>query len=216
MQTSPTINNLVEALVEAKKGFKPIVKNKIHSHYKYPYADLCGILEAIDDSLLNQGLFLTHMVDGALCLTRIIHKSGEFMEVKTPILVARSDGKNDASSWGTALTYARRYGLCALLAITADEDTDGDPDMHLPRKPSTKKTYVDEEEPFIHQGLYPDQADYLENLLKDHGDLKQNMLDFYGVSKIADIPFSKYKEVLSSEALKKLASQPSSPKLNKK
>jgi hypothetical protein len=33
--------------------------------------------------------------------------------------------KNDAQGQGSAITYARRYALCAVLNLVADDDDDG-------------------------------------------------------------------------------------------
>jgi hypothetical protein len=63
------------------------------------------------------------MGDGNYVLkTVVLHESGESMEGCQPVLSAKAD----AQSMGSALTYARRYGLCAALGlVSGDEDDDG-------------------------------------------------------------------------------------------
>jgi hypothetical protein len=53
--------------------------------------------------------------------TRIHHKAGH-VEIFGPVLI-RVVG--DAKAAGSAITYARRYALCAALGIAPDEDDDG-------------------------------------------------------------------------------------------
>jgi hypothetical protein len=49
------------------------------------------------------------------------HASGETLKNLIPIFV-RDDGPQ---AYGSALTYARRYGVTLLLCISADDDDDG-------------------------------------------------------------------------------------------
>lgn len=34
-------------------------------------------------------------------------------------------GRNELHSWGASVTYMRRYGICSILCLVADIDTDG-------------------------------------------------------------------------------------------
>jgi len=52
--------------------------------------------------------------------TRLLHSSGEWIEGRMTLPVSKAD----AQGYGSALTYARRYGLCAAVGI-APEDDDG-------------------------------------------------------------------------------------------
>lgn len=59
--------------------------------------------------------------DDLAVVTRFIHgASGETLETPMPLLL----GKRDMQGLGSAITYARRYGLMALAGI-APEDDDG-------------------------------------------------------------------------------------------
>ena len=53
--------------------------------------------------------------------TMLIHESGEYIRGT----VGLRPIKGDPQSMGAAMTYARRYGLQAVLGITADDDDDG-------------------------------------------------------------------------------------------
>jgi len=50
----------------------------------------------------------------------LIHKSGEFITETLRMPVAQA--QMNAHGIGSAITYARRYGLMAILCIAADDD----------------------------------------------------------------------------------------------
>ena len=62
--------------------------------------------------------------------TRLIDKSGEWYEDTVQIPADRAN----AQGVGSAITYAKRYALSAMLGIVTDEDTDG----NMPQTPSNK------------------------------------------------------------------------------
>ena len=53
--------------------------------------------------------------------TRLVHASGQWVECEYPVCAVHVDHQR----MGSALTYAKRYALCALLGVAADEDNDG-------------------------------------------------------------------------------------------
>jgi len=126
MRTSPEIDKISEALAIAQGEFKTVAKNKINPHFKNSYADLASIIEATRFPLHQHGIFVTQsstMVDGRLVVsTRLIHKSGQWIESDVSLKIV----KDDPQGMGSALTYARRYGRSAALDLSADDDDDGE------------------------------------------------------------------------------------------
>jgi hypothetical protein len=60
--------------------------------------------------------------DGPTLRYSLVHaESGEAVSDTMPLLL----GKDDMQGFGSAVTYARRYALCAVLGLVADEDDDG-------------------------------------------------------------------------------------------
>jgi hypothetical protein len=53
--------------------------------------------------------------------TRIMHSSGQWIESLYPVCGISGDHQK----MGGALTYARRYSLCSMVGVAADEDIDG-------------------------------------------------------------------------------------------
>ena len=89
------------------------------------YTTLPTCLNAAKDVLAGHSLAviqLTHS-DPDRLVTQIVHASGEFIEDGgVPLLC---ENKANPQKMGSAITYARRYGLCAMLGISGEEDDDG-------------------------------------------------------------------------------------------
>ena len=119
------MKNIASALVKAQKTFQPALKDATNPFYKSKYADLGNCLEAVMDSLNNNGISLVQLCHesdtGVIVETMFIHESGEQLscgKLHVPAI------KQDPQQYGSALTYARRYSLMAACGI-APEDDDG-------------------------------------------------------------------------------------------
>ena len=135
MQKSKNINELVTAMVEAKKKFTPLLKTgsaKITTtkggQYEYDYIELATILDMINPILSECGLWVSQeeiVVEGALELTTwFFHSSGQFIEWSPVSLPIISTG-NIVQAIGSTITYARRYDLITKLGLAGEKDTDG-------------------------------------------------------------------------------------------
>lgn len=122
---SPTIGKLAEALSAAQATIKSAEKDRVNPHFKSKYATLDACWEACRDSLSKHGIAVMQLpsMDGALVtLTTVLaHGSGEW--VSSAVTLVASDSK--PQSVGSALTYGRRYGLCAAVGVAPEEDDDG-------------------------------------------------------------------------------------------
>lgn len=117
------MSELYKALAKAQAEMKNAPLNKTNPHFKSKYADLAAIRDAIIPALSKNGLALTQttdMRDGVLVLVTRLHLGDEVLEGVFPL---PATGK--MQEFGSALTYARRYSLAALVGIAADEDDDG-------------------------------------------------------------------------------------------
>lgn len=119
------MKEIAAALVKAQKGFSPALKTATNPHFKSKYADLAACVEAVVDSLNNNGIYLLQQShecnDGVTVETTFIHESGETLSAGKLHVPAT---KQDAQGYGSALTYARRYSLMAACGM-APEDDDG-------------------------------------------------------------------------------------------
>lgn len=102
-----------------------VVSKRTGGKYTFKYATLDQIYDTIRKPLTQNGLWIVQPLESDgngkyRLVTRIIHESGQEISSVTPLLV--EDASNQ--SFGSALTYMRRYALCSLLGIAADEDDD--------------------------------------------------------------------------------------------
>ena len=116
---------IAAAFVKAQKGFGAALKTSTNPHFKSRYADLSACVEAVIDSLNDNGIGLMqnfHESEGGVTVeTVFIHESGDTLSGGKLFVPAT---KQDAQGFGSAITYGRRYGLMAACGI-APEDDDG-------------------------------------------------------------------------------------------
>lgn len=121
---SESLTNIVPALIAAQSTFAPAVKDTVNPAFRSKYVSLDGVLAAVETPLRANGIAIvqqTYITDaGTELLTRLIHTSGEWLGSRYPVHPVKSDPQGE----GSALTYARRYALMALVGI-APEDDDG-------------------------------------------------------------------------------------------
>lgn len=124
MLTSDTITKITPALIKAQGEFAPAVKAKVNPHFKSKYVPLDVVIDAIAEPLRNNGIAILQQTDiqdaRTVLVTRLIHESGEWIAGRYPVHPVKADPQGE----GSALTYARRYALMALVGI-APEDDDG-------------------------------------------------------------------------------------------
>jgi len=137
------MKQLAEALNKAQKAMGAAKKGAKNPFFKSKYADLNSVIEAVKDPLNDNGITVLqrHAVTehGPVVRTTLIHVSGELIESDTLIEVAK---KSDPQALGSAISYARRYGLQSLLCLPAEDD-DGETAMVRTPKSSSPKTRGD-------------------------------------------------------------------------
>jgi hypothetical protein len=131
------MKEIASALVKAQKGFGPALKTSTNPAFRSKYASLENCIEAVIDSLNDNGIMLmqpTHLCeDGVIIETLFLHESGEQLSAGKLHVPAT---KHDAQGYGSALSYARRYSLLAACGI-ATEDDDGN-NASKPKAPLAK------------------------------------------------------------------------------
>jgi hypothetical protein len=109
----------------------PKTKTAHVGKYSYRYADLAEIIEHVRPVLAKHSLSVVqltmHSQTGNLLVTRLIHASGQYLESTYQLPASAA-----AQDMGSAITYARRYSMCAILGIAAEEDDDGQKAQHAP------------------------------------------------------------------------------------
>ena len=141
------MQKIASALVKAQKAFGPALKTATNPHFRTKYADLSACVEAVIDSLNENGIALiqrNHLDEtGVTVETVFVHESGEMLDCGKLHVPA---AKNDPQGYGSALTYARRYSLMAACGI-APEDDDGNAGTEAKRKQDTKPAQTQDNSP---------------------------------------------------------------------
>ena len=131
------MKTIASAFVKAKREFGPALKDKTNPAFRSKYADLGACIDAVEPALLANGIaFLQETFEdstGVTVETVFLHESGELMRCGKLHVPAQ---KQDPQGYGSALTYARRYSLCAACGI-APEDDDGNAGTTAMKKTSS-------------------------------------------------------------------------------
>lgn len=134
---------LYEALFNLKSKMKAVIKDAINPHFRSNYADLNSHLDEVEPLCVEFGLILTqstycHHMDGLgvcnMVKTSLTHKDSGGTVSSALALPQLAD----MQKLGSAITYARRYTLSALLGMRAEDD-DGNGAIVQAGKPSNKK-----------------------------------------------------------------------------
>ena len=135
--TATASKSIYQALVAAQKNFESAAKTSNNPHFRSKYAALDVCVDAVKEALNNEGIYLlqkTHEChDGVIVETIFLHESGE--QVSGGILHVPAS-KHDAQGYGSALTYARRYGLLAACGIAPEDDDGNAATKAPPQKPN--------------------------------------------------------------------------------
>lgn len=124
MQTSEQINEIATALAKAQGEITGALKDSANPFFKSKYADLASCWDACRAPLSANGLSIvqiTGFTDSLMVLTtRLMHASGQWIESHIPV----KPKDESPQAMGSALTYARRYALTAMVGV-AQVDDDG-------------------------------------------------------------------------------------------
>lgn len=118
------MKNLATALLKAQKNMGVALKDAKNPFYKSKYADLNSVIDASIGVLNDAGIVVLQpvvVIDGKQYVeTKLIHAdSGESQSSFTEVIVK---SPNDAQQAGAGITYARRFGLQALVVLKAEDD----------------------------------------------------------------------------------------------
>ena len=124
MNQSEHINELAKALAEAQAKLDGVLKGKENPFFKSRYADLSMVWQAWKAVGPACGLSIAQVAtvqDGEPVLaTQLMHSSGQWIRGQYPIKPVKADPQ----SVGSAITYARRYALAAMVGIAPEDDDD--------------------------------------------------------------------------------------------
>ncbi len=162
MKTSESTSNIFQAMVKAQEKVTNLYPSS--SGYGYNYVPLEKIIDMLKVVLPQFGLSYIQLPEnesgeGLIGLTtRIIHVSGEWVESTASFPLTDMKGVNKSQAAGAAITYFRRYGLCAAFGITGDKDVDAN-DKAFQQAAVNNSAYTDEQKAKIDDEL----RDYIQS-----------------------------------------------------
>tara|TARA_Y100000310_G_scaffold83131_1_gene79807 strand:+ start:2088 stop:2750 length:663 start_codon:yes stop_codon:yes gene_type:complete len=122
---SENIEAIAKAVATMQKSIKGVAKDGTNPHFSSSYATLAACWDACHDAAAENGIAIVQTTDvedgNAYLYTTLAHESGQWMRGRLPLAYG---GNNPMQALGSAITYARRYGLCAAVGL-APEDDDG-------------------------------------------------------------------------------------------
>lgn len=125
MQTSQQIDQIAAALAAAQGEMTGAKKSSANPYFKSSYADLASVMEAIAAPFAAHGLSFIQSAGqaahggGVSVTTLLMHSSGQWIESDPMVL---PPVKNDPQAFGSAVTYAKRYSLQAMVGVPSVDD----------------------------------------------------------------------------------------------
>ena len=117
-------DGIYAALVEAQGEFASIPRDRTNPYFNSKYATYEAIVEATRPILARHGLGFMQTVQGGDLVTVLFNGAGQTVTSSVPFVHAPNATPQQV---GSALTYAKRYGIAAALGVAIEEDeTDDD------------------------------------------------------------------------------------------
>jgi len=194
MYKSDAIDKYAKAMCAAQNEMKAAIKGSVNPFFKNKYADLASVWEACGEALHNNGFSVIQsptFEEGRVGVdTMILHESGQHVHGTLTLAVKK---QNDPQADGSAITYARRYALAAMVGvIQTDDDAEG-----AVRSPSAKEVA-----PI--KIILPTQVMKIEKLLAESGGGITAFLRYAKVKEIKDIKAANY-SAIEKTLLRKIA-----------
>jgi hypothetical protein len=114
---------IYQAILQFQQNSGAVIMSAVNPRFKSKYASLTDIQKAIRKPLADAGLVIVHQLGENNTMTSsLVHaETGQSISSTYNLIVQR----NDMQALGSAITYAKRYAVAALLDIITDIDDDG-------------------------------------------------------------------------------------------
>ncbi len=104
---------------------------------KYQYTPLDSLLTIVKPKLEEHGLAVVQLPGDRRLRTMLLHTSGQYIGSEMSL---EMEVTGDPQAQGSAITYARRYALIAILNLAPDSDDDGA--AAKPQPDSARQTHI--------------------------------------------------------------------------
>jgi len=130
IEMSPELGELAAALAKAQAQIKKAAKNAKNPHLRNKYADLESVLDVVRPVAAEHGLSFPCF---PVCRDRtagvrwmLLHASGQWISGEVLHDVGQAKGLKPAQADGVCISYAKRYAVSAVFAVSTGDDTDGE------------------------------------------------------------------------------------------
>lgn len=134
MNKSNEISNIAKALCAVQCELPAVPKTK--KGYGYMYADLASIIEVVTPILVKNGIAYVQRTESSFEIdegagqktffvgveTELMHTSGEWISSRLLLPLDQNKGMSRAQAAGSAIAYARRYALAAIIGLAQVDD----------------------------------------------------------------------------------------------
>lgn len=205
MRMSDTIAELAKALSAAQAELPDAVASSKNPHFKSKYANLASVRETVNSVLPTHGLAYVQCCgngDGFVTVeTILMHSSGQWIADNLTLPVV----KRDPQGYGSAITYARRYGLMAILGLSAADDDDDGNEASKPAATKPARSVPDmvpdyapyDDEPIGPEPtITPDQAEQIMSMIAETGSDSVRFMALYGIKRLSDMPAVKFADAI--------------------
>lgn len=124
---SDNITELAKALLNVQRTIQPVTKDAENLFTKSWYASLNSVMDACRDALIENGIWLcqypvpVEQPNSLGLVTKLTHaESGQWQSSLAVVPLQKADPQG----MGSAITYARRYALTAMLGMVTEDDDD--------------------------------------------------------------------------------------------
>ena len=126
MKTSTSITTIAKSLAAASASLRNPAMDATNPHFTSKFISLVGLLDSLRGPLHAHGIIVLQPVSSPVAgrvrvTTTLLHSSGEWMSSTADLASGAT-----AQSFGTAVSYLRRYTLQAMLGVSGDADADDD------------------------------------------------------------------------------------------
>ncbi len=194
MKSSESTVKISAALVKAIGELSNPPNSATNPFFKSKYAPLPDILNHVRPVLAKHKLCV---IQDAGVTTRLVHESGEWLESDTLVL---TPVKDDPQGVGSAITYARRYALSAMLGISSEDDDDANRVSNEPYVATTPHTTKPPAARAQDDKISPKQVKYLHVLFKqkctDPDAAKVAVKKKFGLESLKDLDWKTGKKLI--------------------
>ena len=144
MRTSTSIATISKALAAVSADLRNPASDATNPGFKSKFLSLVKLIDSLRAPLHAHGIIVLQPVSSPVAgrvrvTTTLLHSSGEWMSSTADLASGAT-----AQSFGTAVSYLRRYTLQAMLGVSgdADADDDGEAERLAALKPAVKRKAI--------------------------------------------------------------------------